>query len=116
MSQSPLPAREVCFLALTRPALTFGVPTAALLINLGVCFFVGMAVSSLMEHTWRNNPFMYWLAAFPIHMAMRRLTSWDFHWVRTLMLWLLTTGIGNTVLHVIETQRVQTGKGASSSG
>lgn len=110
------PTRAVCFLALTRPPLTFGVPTAALLINVGGCFFIGMVVSSFTEHTWRNNPFMYWLLAFPIHMAMRRLTSWDFHWVRTLMLWLLTTAVGNAALHVIATQRVQKGKGAASSG
>jgi type IV secretory pathway VirB3-like protein len=110
--QATGPAREICFLALTRPALTLGVPTWGLAINAGVCFFGGVLFST---HSWANNPFMYWLLAFPIHFAMRRLTSWDFHWVRTLMLWGLTSGIGITALHIVAAQRVKSGKGASSS-
>lgn len=109
----PDPRREVCFLALTRPSLTFGVPTWGLIINAAGCFFAGMVLSQLSAHSWTNSPFMYWLLAFPVHFAMRRLTSWDWHWVRTLMLWVLTT---KPALHVIATQRVRTGRGASSSG
>lgn len=107
---------EVCFLALTRPSLTLGVPTWGLVINFAGCFFAGVVISSFSDHSWRNSPFMYWLAAPVIHMAMRRLTSYDFHWVRTFMLWAMTTGIGSTVLHVVATQHVKTGKETSSSG
>lgn len=110
---SNAPAKEICFLALTRPSLTFGVPTWGLLINGTGCFVSGMILSG---HTWSNSPFMYWLLALPIHMAMRRLTSLDFHWVRTLTLWAMTTGIGSTVLHVVATQHVKAGKGTASSG
>lgn len=105
--------KDVCFLALTRPAMTFGVPTEGLLANALVCFVSGMIFSS---HSWRNSPFMYWFAAFPIHAAMRRLTSWDFHAFRTIRLWILTTGIGITALHVVETQRVRSAKRIASSG
>lgn len=105
--------KETCFLALTRPALTFGVPTWGLAINGVTCLVSGMVLSG---NTWSNSPFVYWLAFIPIHAAMRRLTSWDFHWVRTLMLWAMTSGIGIRVLHILPTQRITTGKGASSSG
>lgn len=107
------PDREVCFLALTRPAMTAGVPTLGLMINLGGCFFGGMVLSQLSDHSLFNSPFVYWLLALPIHAAMRRAASWDFHCFRTLMLWVLTT---KPVLHVIATRRVRSGKGASSSG
>lgn len=105
--------REICFLALTRPALTLGVPTWGLAANALICFVAGMILSG---RTWANSPFMYWLAFIPIHGVMRRLTSWDFHWVRTLALWAMTSGIGVTVLHIVATQRVRSGKGVSSSG
>jgi type IV secretory pathway VirB3-like protein len=105
--------REVCFLALTRPALTLGVPLEGLLVNVFACLLSGMVFSS---HSWRNSPFMYWFLALPIHAAMRRLTSWDFHAFRTIRLWILTTGIGITALNIVATQRVRTGKGVASSG
>lgn len=105
--------QEVSFLALTRPALTFGVPTQALVLNVGICFVAGMICSS---HSWKNSPFMYWLLALPIHGAMRRLTSSDFHWARTLLLWLMTTGVGITALDIVATQRARRGKDVASSG
>lgn len=105
--------KDVCYLALTRPALTCGVPLEGLLANALICFVSGMLLSS---HSWRNSPFMYWLAFIPIHMAMRRLTSWDFHAFRTIRLWAMTTGIGVTALNIVATQRVRSGKGTASSG
>lgn len=113
MTAPTKPQGEICFLALTRPELTLGVPTKALLVNVGICLVAGMVLSG---HTWRNSPFMYWFLVFPIHAAMRRLTSWDFHWARTLLLWILTTGIGITALNIVATQRVRKGKGVASSG
>lgn len=113
---TPPGTKEICFLALTRPTMTLGVPFWGLVVNATGCFVGGMVFTQFSSHSWINSPFVYWFAAVPIHAAMRRLTSWDFHWVRTLMLWILTTGVGITVLHVVETRRVKTGKGASSSG
>lgn len=104
--------KEVCFLALTRPALTFGVPLEGLVLNFGVCFSSGMVLSG---HSWRNSPFMYWLIAIPVHMAMRRLTSWDFHAFRTLFLWVMTTAAGITALSIVSTRRARSGRGVSSS-
>jgi type IV secretory pathway VirB3-like protein len=104
---------EICYLALTRPALTLGVPLIGLIVNAGACFFGGMLLS---DHSWWHSPFMYWAAAVPVHLAMRRLTSWDFHFFRTLMLWILTTGIGIVALNILATQRVRTVRGVSSSG
>lgn len=106
------PDREISFLALTRPALTFGVPLEGLLVNVFTCVVSGMVLSS---HSWRNSPFMYWFMAFPIHAAMRRLTSWDWFWGRTILLWILTTGVGISALNIVATQRVRAAKGVASS-
>lgn len=104
---------DILFLALTRPALTLGVPLEGLIVNSAACLIGGMFLSS---HDWRNSPFMYWLAFIPIHMAMRRLTAWDYHFFRTIRLWFMTTGVGISALSIVATQRVRTGRGVSSSG
>jgi type IV secretory pathway VirB3-like protein len=76
------------FLALTRPALTWGVPLEALVLN-GVCTFYGGAF--LQAPVWYRNPLVFWAAGVPIHMVLRELTALDYHWARTFRLRALTT-------------------------
>ena len=59
---------------------------------------------------------MFWLAAVPIHMIMQRLTSYDYHWFRTIRIWALTTGTGRTTLESLPTQRPRSGREVASSG
>ena len=75
------------YLALTRPALTWGVPFEALALNVMVTFAAGLELSA--PTIWRS-PVLFWAAAIPIHIGLRRLTSWDYHWFRTVRLWALT--------------------------
>ena len=68
------------FLALCRPALTWGVPFEAVALNVMVTFSAGLELSA--PTIWRS-PILFWAAAVPIHMVLQRLTSWDYHWFRT---------------------------------
>jgi type IV secretory pathway VirB3-like protein len=83
--------REMLYLALTRPALTWGVPFEALALNVMVTFAAGVELSA--PTVWRS-PILFWGAAIPIHMRLQRLTSWDYHWFRTVRLWALTVCTG----------------------
>lgn len=76
--------QDTLFLALTRPALFWGVPLEAFLLNAFLTFFVGVELQG--PTLWRS-PFMFWLMGIPVHCAMRELTAWDYHWSRTLVLW-----------------------------
>jgi hypothetical protein len=64
--------REMLYLALTRPALTWGVPFEALALNVMVTFAAGLELSA--PTVWRS-PVLFWAAAVPIHLGLRRLTS-----------------------------------------
>jgi type IV secretory pathway VirB3-like protein len=75
---------EMLYLALTRPALTWGVPFEVLALNVMVTFAAGLELS--VPTIWRS-PGLFWAAAIPIHLGLRRLTSWDYHWFRTVRLW-----------------------------
>jgi type IV secretion system protein VirB3 len=79
--------RDTLFIALTRPALTGGVPFEGFVANLLITFFVGL---------WLGNP-LYWLAGIIIHFPMRIIASKDYNFFRTWRLWLATKGqaIGN---------------------
>ena len=104
---------EVLFLALCRPALTWGVPFEALALNVMVTFAAGLEFSA--PTIWRS-PIMFWAAAVPIHMVLQRLTSWDYHWFRTVRLWVLTVCTGRTTLESLSTQRARSGREVASSG
>jgi type IV secretory pathway VirB3-like protein len=104
---------EVLFLALCRPALTWGVPFEALALNVMVTFAAGLELSA--PTIWRS-PILFWAAAVPIHMVLQRLTSWDYHWFRTVRLWVLTTGAGRTTLESLPTQQARSGREVASSG
>lgn len=78
-----MPERETLFLALTRPALVWGVPFEGLAINVFGCFIAGLYLQA--PTIWRS-PIMFWAAAIPVHFALRLFTSWDCHWPRTLRL------------------------------
>jgi type IV secretory pathway VirB3-like protein len=104
---------EVLFLALCRPALTWGVPFEAVALNVMVTFAAGLELSA--PTIWRS-PILFWSAAVPIHMALQRLTSWDYHWFRTVRLWVLTVCAGRTTLESLPTQRVRSGREVASSG
>jgi type IV secretion system protein VirB3 len=94
--------REILYLALTRPALIQGVPVEGFAGNIVVTFLAGMILSQ--PTVWRS-PFMFWLAALPIHFVLQRITSWDYHGFRTIMLWLETTAIGRTTLDALPVRR-----------
>jgi type IV secretory pathway VirB3-like protein len=81
--------RETLFLALTRPALTWGVPFEALILNVMICFAAGV---ELQAPTFWRCPIWFWLMGIPIHLGLRQLTGWDYHWCRTLKLIGLTAG------------------------
>ncbi len=79
--------QDPLFLALTRPALTWGVPFEALMLNVLICFSAGVF---LQAPTFWRSPFMFWAAFVPIHLALRELTGWDYHWFRAIKLEALT--------------------------
>jgi type IV secretory pathway VirB3-like protein len=105
--------REMLYLALTRPALTWGVPFEALALNVMVTFAAGLEFSA--PTIWRS-PVLFWAAAIPIHMGLRRLTSWDYHWFRTVRLWALTVCTGCRTLDSLPTQPARSGREVASSG
>jgi hypothetical protein len=49
-------------------------------------------------------------------MALRRLTSWDYHWFRTVRLWALTVCTGRRTLESLPTQPARSGRDVASSG
>lgn len=104
---------EVLFLALCRPALTWGVPFEALALNVMVTFAAGLELSA--PTIWRS-PILFWAAAVPIHMVLQRLTSWDYHWFRTVRLWVLTASPGRTTLESLPTLSARSGREVASSG
>jgi len=79
--------RETLFLALTRPALKWGVPVEAFYLNAVGTFFVGYALSA--PTIWRC-PLLFWALGIPIHLGLREVTGLDYHWCRQLMLWFYT--------------------------
>ena len=103
---------EMLFVAMTRPALVWGVPFEGLAANVLLTFAAGLELSG--PTIWRS-PFMFWLAGLPIHYAMQRLTSFDYHWFRTVRLWAQTTGTGRTTLESLPTQRPRSIKDIASS-
>jgi type IV secretory pathway VirB3-like protein len=105
--------QDLCLLALTRPALTWGVPFEALALNVMVTFAAGLELSA--PTIWRS-PILFWAAAVPIHMALQRLTSWDYHWFRTVRLWGLTVCTGCRTLESLPTQPARSGREVASSG
>ena len=105
--------REMLYLALTRPALTWGVPFEALALNVMMTFIAGLELSA--PTIWRS-PLIFWAAAIPIHIGLRRLTSWDYHWFRTVRLWALTVCAGCRTLASLPTQPARSGREVASSG
>jgi type IV secretory pathway VirB3-like protein len=76
--------RDILYLALTRPALMWGVPVEGMIINATGCFIAGAYLQA--PTIWRS-PFMFWLGSVPIHYVLRWVTAKDFHWARTMLLW-----------------------------
>jgi type IV secretion system protein VirB3 len=70
--------KDTLFLALTRPAMKFGVPAEAFMANFVLSFFVGL---------WGGNPFL-WLVCIAIHFPMRVIASVDHNFFRIWRLWL----------------------------
>ena len=87
MSGKEFDRSEICYLALQRPTLKWGVPFWGLVMNVGVTFFVG-AELEVPGNLWRS-PMMFWLAGIPVHMALKRVTAWDYHWAHILIRWML---------------------------
>jgi type IV secretory pathway VirB3-like protein len=112
MVERPSDRSEVLFLALTRPALVFGVPIEAFALNASVTLLAGMILSA--PTLWRS-PFMFWLAGIPVHFLLQRITSWDFHGFRTIRLWLETAGTGRTILYALSSIPPRTAKEIPSS-
>jgi type IV secretory pathway VirB3-like protein len=104
--------RELLYLALTRPALTWGVPFEALALNVMVTFAAGLELSA--PTVWRS-PVLFWAAALPIHIGLRRLTSWDYHWFRTVRLWVVTACAG-PMLASLPIRSARSGLEVGSSG
>ena len=73
------------------PGADLGVPFEALALNVMINFAAGLELSA--PTIWRS-PVLFWAAAIPIHIGLRRLTSWDYHWFRTVRLWALTAAPG----------------------
>lgn len=79
--------RDILYLALTGPALCWGVPVEGFALNLLARFVAGAYLQA--PTIWRS-PFMFWAVALPIHYLMRHFTARDFHCARTLRLWFLS--------------------------
>ena len=78
------------FLALTRPALTWGVPFWGFWINVIGTFYAGAIFQA--PTIWRQ-PMWFWAAGVPIHFLLRELTAFDYHWAHTLRLRVETAGM-----------------------
>src|ERR1700731_3326093 len=81
--------RETLFIALTRPALTWGVPFEALIVNILIPFAAGV---ELQGPGWRM-PYLFWLAGVPVYLVLRELTSWDPLWFHTIKISIITARI-----------------------
>jgi type IV secretory pathway VirB3-like protein len=112
MDGDDIDRREILFLALTRPALLWGCPIEAVIVNVCATLLAGMILSAPV---WYRAPFIYWAACVPVHLIIQRVISWDYHGFRTLRLWLETTGIGRTTLAGLPTQRPRTAAEIPSS-
>lgn len=104
------PRADTCLLALTRPALVHGVPIEAMAINV-ICTFA--AGGLLSGHTLWRSPFMFWVMGPLIHLALRRLTAWDWFWFSSLKLWVKTAA--RPRLESLPTQPAKSWKDVSSS-
>jgi type IV secretory pathway VirB3-like protein len=102
--------REILFLALCRPTLVWGVPFEALGLNIFCCFMAGTYLAA--PTIWRS-PVVFWLAAIPIHFALRQLTSYDYHWCRTARIW--TMGLSCRVLYSLPTGRARKASDVATS-
>lgn len=98
---------------MTRPSLIWGVPLEALCLNVMATFFVGLQFQGAT--VWRS-PFMFWAMGVPVHFVLRQLTSWDYHWTRTVRLWAMTTGRGHKTLASLPTQRPRDATRIATSG
>lgn len=112
MSADDTDRREILFLALTRPALLWGCPIEAVIVNVGVTLLAGMILSAPV---WYRAPFFYWAMCVPVHLIIQRVISWDYHGFRTLRLWLETTGIGRTTLAGLPTHPARSSKEVPTS-
>lgn len=72
--------KDILFVALTRPAMKWGVPFEGFMANVILSFFAGL---------WGDNPF-FWLTCIVVHFPMRVLASLDHNFFRVLRLWALT--------------------------
>ncbi len=81
--------RETLFVALTRPALTYGVPFEGFILNIVVVYMAGLEFGG---PGWRCF-FFFWLAGIPIHYLMRELTGWDPMWAHTIRISIMTAHI-----------------------
>lgn len=84
-----LPVEDVLFVALTRPAMKWGVPYIGCQLNLVGSFIVGswLGVGS------GARILLYFAAlGISIHLAMRVLAAKDYYRFRALLLWLDTKG------------------------
>lgn len=71
---------DILFLALTRPAMKFGVPFEALLINALMTINIGIILGSPL----------YWALGIVIHFPMRVIASKDHNFFRVYRLWFET--------------------------
>jgi type IV secretion system protein VirB3 len=79
-------SEDILFLALTRPAMLWGVPAVGCLLNISCSMIAGawLGMGSYMILVW-------WVVLIaPIHLTMRVLTAIDHNAFRTKMLWLET--------------------------
>lgn len=76
--------QSTLFLALTRPALKWGVPVEAFWTNVLGTYYFGAFFQS--PTTFWRCPLMLWLIGIPVHVILRELTAFDYHWATTLRL------------------------------
>lgn len=110
MSGKEFDRSEICYLALQRPALKWGVPFGGLALNAVFTFFAG---AELQAPVWYRSPMMFWLMGIPIHMALKRLTAWDYHWAHILVRWTLCLSM--PMLGALSLRRARSGEDISSS-
>lgn len=86
---APVPVEDILFVALTRPAMKWGVPYVGCQLNLVGSFIVGswLGVGS-------GGRILLYSAALgiAIHLAMRVLAAKDYYRFRAVLLWLDTKG------------------------
>lgn len=104
--------KDMLFLALTRPPMTFGVPFEGFIANIVLSFFFGL---------WLGNPLL-WLICVAIHFPMRAIASVDHNFFRVGRLWMQTKGQslrsdawGGSMLSPMPSQPSRSHDGISSS-